>query len=211
MSRRSLIRNERGTAVTEFGILIIPLFLVLLGMLDMGYGMYLRSVLQGAVNDVSRSAIVEDPTFSGTGTTEQRIKVAIRERLAGLASRGDWEVEIASFDSFSRVNKPEKFTTNPNGDNYANVNDCWIDRQADGIHNSDPVSGVIGGADDIALYTATMTMPRILPMAELAGLPENYVVTVKSAVRNQPYANQTLPPPECRSLGERGTDGQTRP
>lgn len=203
---RTLRRDERGVAALELGILIIPLSAVLLGILDMGYGMYLRSTLQGAINDVARQAVVENPEFAGTGTLESRMSTEIRSRLAGLAEDGDWNLEVASFNEFSRIGVPEKLVTdrNRNGrydeDNPstpADEGDCWIDLEENGEYDTDPQRDGIGGADDIVLYTATMVKERFLPMAELIGMEPNYNIVVQATVRNQPYANQDVPPTVC--------------
>ncbi len=200
MSRRSLRRDERGAAVMEFGLLVVPLCLVLLGFLDVGYQMYLRSTLQGALYDVARSAVVQNPNIGGTGTIEQRVSAAVRARLAGLASNGDWDVEVASFDSYARVDVPEKLINDQNGNGEVDPGDCWVDLQPNGDHDTNPQREGIGGADDIAMYTATMIVPRILPMAGLAGFDPEYTIVVRAAVRNQPYANQAVPPTACEPI-----------
>jgi hypothetical protein len=180
----------------EFGLLIVPFALLLLGMLDMGYQMYLRSTLQGAINDVARSAVVQNPDLAGTGTTEAKIKAAIIKRMGGL-SGVDPDINIASFDSYSRVNVPEKLLNDANGNGEVDPGDCWVDLEVNGEHDLVPQRSGIGGADDIALYTARMSMKRILPIAGLVGLSPNYNITVEAAVRNQPFANQATPPTAC--------------
>ena len=194
---RKLARDVRGAVLMEFGLLIIPLCIVLLGVLDTGFAMYLRSTMQGAVNDVSRMAVVQSPNFTGTGTTEDKISAAIRARLAGLADAATWDVEVESFDEFSRAGVPEKLVTDANRNGQYDPGDCWVDLEENGEYDLAPSRQGIGGANDIAIYTATLSMPRLLPMAGLIGMSENYEVVVRSAVRNQPYANQAVPPTEC--------------
>ncbi len=199
MSRLRLILSDaRGAVLMEFGLLIVPLCVVLMGVIDMGFGMYLRSTMQGAVNDVSRMAVVQDPNFSGTGTVEQRISAAIKARLAGLADVGTWDVDVESFNEFSRVGAPEKITRDANNNGRVDVGDCWLDLEPNGEYDTAPSRTGLGGADDIAIYTASLSMPRILPMAGLIGMSPNYEIVVRSAVRNQPYANQAVPSTECQ-------------
>jgi hypothetical protein len=195
---RTLLHDAKGAVLMEFGLLIIPLSIVLLGVLDMGFAMYLRSTMQGAVNDVSRMAVVQNPNFTGTGTIEERISAAIRDRLSGLASEAEWDVDVESFDEFSSVGAPEKILHDENDNGEIDDGDCWLDLQENGAYDEAPSRGGIGSADDIAIYTASLSMPRILPMAELIGMAPNYDIQVRSAVRNQPYANQPVPPTECQ-------------
>ena len=194
---RSLGGDARGAAVMEFGLLALPLCVVLFGVLDMGFNMYLRSVLNGAINDVSRMAVVQDPNLPGTGTPEARLRAAVHARLSGLVEMDNLELQVASFDEFSRVNAPEKLVTDVNRNGRYDPGDCWIDLDENGEYDTRPNRSGIGGADDIAVYTARIVMPRIVPMAGLIGMSENYDIQVRSAVRNQPYANQAVPPTEC--------------
>ena len=54
-----LRRAQRGAAIVEFALVLVPLVLFLFGGLDLGYQAYLRSVVQGALNDVARSSSLE--------------------------------------------------------------------------------------------------------------------------------------------------------
>jgi len=55
----------------------------------------------------------------------------------------------------------------------------------------------LGGADDIVYYEVTMSQPRLFPMAKLLGWSPTQSVTVKTMVRNQPWANQGTPTIRC--------------
>jgi Flp pilus assembly pilin Flp len=195
--RRSLIRNERGAVLTEFGLLIVPMCILLLGLLDLGYLMYLRSTFQGAINDVARLATVQNPTISGTGTVEQRMDAAIRERMRGLAINATYDVREQSVEDFTQIGKPEKLISDVNRNGRHDPGDCWIDLQQNGTFDTAPVRSGLGGADDVVLYTANLTMPRMFPMAKLLGASPNYEILVKATVRNQPYANQASSPTVC--------------
>jgi Flp pilus assembly protein TadG len=50
-STRRAGRRQRGAAVVEFAMVLIPLLLILLGMIDWGYYLYLRAV----VTDVAKA------------------------------------------------------------------------------------------------------------------------------------------------------------
>jgi hypothetical protein len=190
--------DERGLAATEFAIIIGPLFMALMGLLDMGFNMYAKSLMQGALNDVARQATVEVPAISGTGTVEQRLNAAIQGRMGKLVKRGTYTIGKKSYYDFTSIGKPEKIVTDVNGNGRIDTGDCWQDNNRNGTWDSDSGKDGMGGADDVVVYTVTLDMPRLLPLGRLIGLPNTQRVMVKTTVRNQPYANQASPPVDCK-------------
>ena len=203
--KKSVRRDERGAVLAEFGLLIIPMSVLLLGLLDLGYMMYARSLLQGVINDVARQAAVEDPEFAGTGTIEERIDARIREGVAALSAGGTLTIERLHYDRFSGVGRPEKLMTDEDDDGaYDEDEDCFQDLNENGEFDTRAGASGLGGADDVTVYTVRLTKERILPMPTMLDLlpgdattAANYNLTASTAVRNQPYDNQAVPPTVC--------------
>lgn len=196
---RRFVRDERGMAATEFGLLVVPLMIVLLGAFDLGYQSYVRAQLQGVLNDVARTAVVENPDFSGfSGTsTEERIENAIEERVNDIARNATYTIEQTSFYEFSGVGNAEKLLTDNNGNGEYDTGDCFEDINSNGTFDTDAGASGQGGADDVVFYEVTISMPRIVPMTDLIGMPANYTINARAAVRNQPYDDQAVPPTVC--------------
>jgi TadE-like protein len=195
---RAGVADDRGVSAVEFAILLLPLSICLLGMLDAGYSMYVRSDLQGALNDVARQATVETPGFGGTGTVAQQIDTALQSRMAKLVTGGTYTISKSSYYQFNSIGKPEKLITDVDGDGKYDSGDCFQDINHNGTYDTNGTGYTgVGGADDIVVYDVTLTMNRLLPMASLIGLPAQQTVRVKTTVRNQPYANQASPPTVC--------------
>lgn len=192
--------DRRGMALVEFAMILVPLLIVLLGAFDLGYQAYTRAVLQGVLNDVSRTASVENPVFTEEGDTiEERIATAIEERVNVIARNGSYSIVATNFYEFSGVGRAEKLISDANDDGDVDIGDCWEDLNANSTWDANAGRSGIGGAEDIAFYNVTLTMPRILPMANLIGLAPNYTINGRAAIRNQPYANQAVPPTVCRA------------
>jgi Flp pilus assembly pilin Flp len=193
-----LARDESGATLVEFGFILVPLCVLLMGFLDLGYQSYVRSTLQGALNDVARVASVEDPEIGASGDTiEEQIENAIIDRMATLASGATYDVGTSSYFRFSDVGRPERLTKDVNKNGRYDDGDCWLDTNPNEEFDEDGGRGNIGGADDVVFYTVTLTMPRLLPMAGLVGAPPNYSITVRTAMKSQPYANQAVPAEAC--------------
>jgi Flp pilus assembly protein TadG len=198
---RRLRNDERGATILEFGILIIPLSVCLLGILDVGYMMYVRSLMQGALNDVSRQATVEKPVFSSPGSTvDAKINAAIKARMGKLVKVGTYTITKTSYYKLSGVGKAEKMTKDANSNGKVDKNDCWEDVNKNNTFDASTAAGTtgIGGADDAVLYTVNVKQDRITPMAGLIGMPAKYSISVKTLVRNQPFADQPKPPEACK-------------
>jgi Flp pilus assembly pilin Flp len=66
-----LRRNERGAALLEFAF-VAPVFIVMaMGALDIGYRVYLQSVITGTVEAVARQSAVGGMNFSAVGNPEK--------------------------------------------------------------------------------------------------------------------------------------------
>ncbi len=195
---RRLRRDSHGMALTEFGLILVPLMVVLLGAFDLGYQSYVRSVLQGVLNDVARTATVENPVFAYAGdTTEERIATAIEERVNGIARGASYTIEQSNFYEFSGVGNAEKLVTDVNGNGAYDPGDCWEDNNGNGRFDTNAGRSGRGGADDVVYYDVTLTMPRLLPVSSLYGVPDNYTINARAAIRNQPFADQSIPATEC--------------
>jgi hypothetical protein len=190
--------DESGATIVEFAFVLLPLLIVLLGGLDVGYQAYVRSVLQGALYDVARSGSMEAPSLTCAGdTVEERIDCALRERSDTVARNATYEIEMSNFFDFSTVGRSEKLITDYNNNGRYNTGDCFVDLNGNGAFDQDAGREGVGGADDVVFYQVTLTMPRLLPTPEFLSLPENYEITAQTAIRNQPYARQATPPTVC--------------
>jgi Flp pilus assembly pilin Flp len=56
-------------------------------------------------------------------------------------------------------------------------------------------SAIQGGANDVTVYTATVTYPHLFPVTGLFGWPSTQTITASTLLKNQPYASQTTVTP----------------
>ncbi len=84
---RRLRCDERGIAVTEFAF-VAPIFmLILMGVFDQGFAMYIQSALQGAVQEGARQASLENTQFSD-------ITARVNQQVRNVVPSGDPNTEI---------------------------------------------------------------------------------------------------------------------
>ena len=205
--RRRFGRDTKGAALTEFGLIIVPLMVVLLGAFDLGYESYARSVLQGAVNQTARMAMVEDPQFEAEGSTlEERIQNRIKDRMDGIdGPNPEYTFEQTSYYDFTSVGNAERLITDVNGNGAYDDGDCWQDYNENGTYDTDAGQTGRGDADDVIYYRVTLERPRIVPVMTLIGVPDHYRLTAQAAFRTQPYEDRDPPPTVCTASGGSST------
>jgi Flp pilus assembly pilin Flp len=197
---RTLAADERGVTIIEFAIVAPVLIVLLLGGFDLAHQSYVRSVLQGALNDAARRAAVEDPAFIAAGDTlEERVANLIIGQVEPLTPDATIAIEQSNFYDFSGIGNPEKLMTdvNANGQYDDFDGDCFADLDEDGEYDTDTGREGIGGANDVVFYEATLTMPRLVPLHGFLGVPDEYNLRAETAIRNQPYDAQRTPPVVC--------------
>ena len=194
-------RDEDGAAIIEFAFVAGPMVLLLLGGLELGYNSYVRSTMQGALNDAARTAAVGFPIIDVEGdTVSEQVENMIRKTVQHVAPNAEIDVTPKSYFDFSDIGNPEKLMTdhNGNGEFDAADGDCWEDANGNGVYDTDAGGDGNGGADDVVLYTAFVSTPRLLPLhGFIPGVGPNFELTLKTAVRNQPYKTQSTPAVIC--------------
>ena len=195
---RALKSDRRGATAIEFALVAPLLIMAIMGGLDLGYEAYVRSVLQGALNDVSRAGSLEGPDLNCAGTTtEAQIICAVKKQSDTVARNATYDFNINSFYEFSGVGRGEKLVTDYNHNGRYEPGDCFQDLNNNQMFDSVAGRTGIGGADDVVFYDVTVTMPRMLPVASLLGWSSEYDVRATTAIRNQPYTRQSTPPTVC--------------
>ena len=79
---RELVRADGGAALTEFGLISPVLFLLLFGGFDVGHTLYMRTVLEGAVQKAARDASLESAS-GNDATVRTAIDTAVRTVMPG--------------------------------------------------------------------------------------------------------------------------------
>ena len=62
----------------------------------------------------------------------------------------------------------------------------------------DPGTEGQGGANDITVYTMTVSYPRLFPLTRFMGLPTRQEISASTQLKNQPYGSQAADAPETR-------------
>lgn len=194
----TLTRDQSGATAIEFGILLVPLLVTILGFMELGYQSYVRAQLQGVLNEVGRAASVESPQFGDLNTPlESRIEQRVRDRMAPLVKSGTYTFKLSNYQDYAGVGRPEALVTDVNGNGQYNPGDCWEDSNPNGAFDLNRGRSGVGGADDIVVYDVSIDVPRLSPIVNFIGASNQFQVNAKSVVRRQPFADQRKPAVAC--------------
>jgi hypothetical protein len=164
------------------------MMLVLMGLGDLSYQVYAQSILNGAIQKAARDSTIQG-NANNTATIDDKVSTMVRK----IAANATIAFTRKNYDSFSVI-KPETFTDS-NGNGVRNAGECFVDINGNGTWDADPGQTGQGGANDVTLYTATVSYPRLFPVAGLFGWPSTMTISATTLLKNQPYASQSVATP----------------
>lgn len=187
-----LVRDGRGAAVPEFALILLPLCFILFGGLEMGYQIYVRSVMLGAMERATRLTTLQT-------VDSNAVETDIETTIKRVVPNATVQTSKGSFTKFSQINAQERLTRDGNNNGVLDSGDCWEDVDANGTRNTVTAGKTgIGGADDIVRYNTQVTYPRILPIYRFIGVGSTATMNATTMTRRQPYELQASITPTCK-------------
>lgn len=185
---RRVLADERGVTVIEFAA-VAPVFLMMLmAVWDIGFLVYAKAVLQGAVEEGARSASLENTKWT-------TIKERVNKQVRAVIPVGDAETDISfEFDpkyyaNYTDVKLPEDFT-DKNNNGARDADECFVDRNANGTYDLDVGLSGRGGAQDVVSISAKVKYKRIFPLWSMLGQSQDHTIQASTYLRNQPFSAQ---------------------
>ncbi len=176
--------DRRGVTVTEFGLIAPTFLMLLLGVFDLGYTVYARAILDGAVQKAGRDSALETGTLNVANLDEK-----VKTNLGGLGEGATFAYTRRNYRDFAKVGLPEDFEDRNNNGNR-DPGECFTDENQNMSWDRDLGKDGVGGARDVVLYTVNMTYQRKFPLYGLIGASSQATITSATVLRNQPYADQ---------------------
>ncbi|UVO49142.1 pilus assembly protein [Sphingomonas sp. SUN019] len=180
-----IAEDRRGNTVIEFAIVAPVMMALLMGLGDLMHQAYAQSILDGAVQKAARDSAIEGGA-DNTSTLDDKVKAIV----GNIVKNGTWTSTRKSYSSFSLV-KPEYFD-DKNSDGIRQAGECYDDVNANDRYDTDPGRTGQGGAEDVTLYTMTVSYPHVFPVAKLVGLAGDASISSKTLLKNQPYKSQVV-------------------
>jgi len=199
----SIRADQRGAAIAEFALVVVPLLMMLMGGIDFGYQAYVRAVTLGSIETLTRMVTIQN-------ASEADATAAMEAQIRRVAPSAKINTVRGSFDGFGSIDTLEPLTrdvndngqldgpVDTNGDGVPDTSDCWKDVDNNNVRNVVTVgANDVGGADDVVRYTVTVKYARLLPVWRLLNISDMAVVGGSTMVRRQPFEGQKLAPVRC--------------
>jgi hypothetical protein len=179
---RALAADERGATVMEFGLMITVFVTLLLGLFDIGQMAYTQSILNGAVQDAARLSALE-------GADSAAADARVLELVKIVAPSATMETDRESYASFADIGRPERWN-DANNDGTCSEGESYVDENGNGNWDVDIGQDGNGGAEDVVIYTVTVTYEPLFPNPFLSGGRDDRQVQSSAIKKNQPFSDQ---------------------
>ncbi|MFD1951121.1 TadE family protein [Sphingomonas arantia] len=184
----TLFVDHRGATIIEFAIVAPVLIILLFGLLDLGYDVYVKAQLEGAMEQAGRNSTLETNAKSGAA-----IDAFVESRVRNVVSRATFVPKRMAYAAFKDVQKEESYSDNKPANGRYDLGECFEDVNGNQRWDADLGRTGQGGANDVVLYSMTVKYDRLMPSSVLLGLSQRVQVTASTVLRNQPYDDQVIP------------------
>lgn len=105
---KGLPENRDGIAITEFAFVAPVFMMMLMGIFDIGYSMYIQSALQGAVQEGARRASLENTLWTDI---ENRVNAQVKQVIPSSDPNTviSFTLDRTAYGEYSDVKVPEIF------------------------------------------------------------------------------------------------------
>ncbi|MBL4906624.1 MAG: pilus assembly protein [Sneathiella sp.] len=180
---RRFRKDKEGSTAVELALIFPVLALVLFGIMDLSFAMFVNTVVEGGLKDASRVGFTGRDT--GGVSREQTIANIVNDSSLGMVDVQSGDISALVYDSFEDIGMPEPYT-DENGDGAYTDGEPFTDVNGDGSWSNDMGEAGLGGPGEIVLYTLTynwnLLSGQILPV--LNGV---IPMSATMVVRNEPF------------------------
>ncbi len=184
LRKKQLARDESGATLIEFAFVAPTFLLMLMGLFDLGYSVYMRSALTGAVQNAARSAALETGPAALTAIDDE-VETHVQDLNSGAAVT----FQRRSYFDYNNVKQPESFT-DTNGNGSYDSGECFEDVNGNDTWDADIGEDGVGGPNDVVLYDVTVSYDRMFPFWKMIGSSQRQTITSSTVLKNQPYGDQ---------------------
>jgi Flp pilus assembly protein TadG len=190
---KRLQRDQRGATIVEMALVATPMIILLLGSVDVGFNLYMRTVLSGALEKAARSTTIETANSTAVDTEISNTIKTVMPSATVTVSKG-------RLYRYNQLNQIERLTTDTNGNGTLDSGDCYEDIDNDSTRSTVTTGELnsIGGSDDIVRYVVTVSYPRLTPITKFTGGSDTQTLSNTMLVKRQPYGNQGSPTVRCK-------------
>ena len=178
----SLARRDDGVTAIEFALLAPALLLIVMGVIEFSLISFVSTVMESATAITAR--LGKTGYVPTTMTRQQEIINSIDTKTSGLLNKNLITVVTKAYSSFAVIGG-EPCLTATCGAGTANVD--YVDVNGNNQWDADLGQAGLGGPGDAVVYTVSYPWRIMTPIIS-SIIGSTYNITVRTVVRNEPYA-----------------------
>ena len=180
-----LLRCARGAMALEY-VLATPLFLSITAtVFEFSYDAYLRTQIEGIISQGARDITLES---ASSADARAELDAQIGDEIRQLAPQAVVNFQLESFRSYARARDPAEPFIDANNNGRCDHGESYEDTNGDGSYSLNSAINGLGGADDVAVYTITVSYQRLLGAFGIMGLQPQGQLSATRMFRIQPYS-----------------------
>lgn len=180
--QKHLLKDQSGSAVMEFGLVVTVFITMMLGMMDIGQAAYTQAVLNGAAQEVARAAALE--------TRDVALADAKLEKIVQRVAPGaKLTPKRVSYYDFGDINRSESFR-DTNGDGVCNNDENYDDENGNGQWDEDIGVEGNGNASDVVVYTVSAEYKPLFAIPFYDDADSKRTLSATFVKKNQPFERQ---------------------
>ena len=184
-SLRRVLRREDGATALEFAIISPALFLLMMGIVEVGLMMTAQIMMESATYAASRMG---KTGYVASGSTQEKMIKGEILRVGGvIMDPSKISVTSTFYNNFQQIGKPEPYT-DVNGNGRRDNGEPFTDWNGNGKY--DTVSGDTGygGREKVVVYTSSYDWKLFTPLvSRVLGNNGTVTLSARAVVRNEPF------------------------
>lgn len=180
--------DARGVTIVEFAMVLPVLLLLLMGLFDITYNLYMVSTLQGIVQKAARDSTLQS---SDPAAADAALDAMVTNQVHALYPSATVTPTRRFYRTYAEAAaKQAEPWSDTDHDGTCDHGEPFTDNNNNGVWDADGGNQGQGGAKDRTVYTVTVTYPHMFPIAKTMGWSNTVKLAATTVLANQPYADQ---------------------
>lgn len=185
---RAILRESGGATIVEFAIVVPVLLLLIIGLFDITYNLYMISALQGVVQKAARDSTLQS---TDPAAADAVLDAKVTAQVQALYPSATVTPSRRFYRTYAEASAKKAETwTDTDHDGTCDHGEPFLDANNNGVWDPDGANAGQGGAKDRTVYTVTVTYPRMFPIANAMGWSKTVTLAATTVLANQPYDEQ---------------------
>ncbi len=181
-------KNEDGSVVTEFALTLPIVFVMIFGIIEVGYYFFLSAAIENAVLSASRFGVTGG-VLDEAVDRETQIRDIILDQTFDSLDESKLSIDTRVFEQFADIGREPEAFADANDNGQYDPGEVFTDVNGNGEYDNFLGEAGLGGTGAIVLYRVTYQGASLSGFDTFFG--DGYTIRAAVAVRNEPFPTNT--------------------